>query len=271
MRTPKFFAVVAVIYISSILRAQGTPISAWNVPTTSDPAALSTVGLAIAALGGQSLWQQVGGATAQATFTPVSGAQYSVSWSDDWSTGQVRFRRDTTFSAGNHSSLLGSSASQVILFPTGKTVPLHHDDGIAVLAIAYPAAALILSKSSQFSCTFHLGDVSDPGFGPKDTSTDGVMITEFCPDHFYPGGQAPLVWKFSSDGLPLSVRLPIWGQNEGTLHTETISYIAFQNVDGVLTPAQLQIRRVSGVLDTLSISKTTLVSGLPSSIFQIAQ
>jgi hypothetical protein len=271
MRTSKFFAVVVAIYISSVLRGQGTPISAWNVPNASDPAALTTVGQAIAALGGQSLWQQVGGATAQATFTPASGAQYGVRWSDDWSTGQVRFRRDTTFSAGNHSSLLGSSASQVILFPSGKTVTLRHDDGIAVLAMAYPAAALILSKSSKFSCTFHVGDVSGPGFGPKDTSSDGVIITEFCPDHFYPRGQAPLVWKFSSDGVPLSVRLPIWGQNQGVLHTQTVSYVAFQNVDGILTPAQLQIRRVSGVVDTLSISKTKLVSGLASSVFQMAQ
>jgi hypothetical protein len=234
----------------------------------SDPQAVAVVEGAIAAMGGRSVWQEVGGATAHAVITPKYTPVRAVTWSDDWSKGRVRFRRDSAANESSKSSLIGSDASQVHLTPNGKNEFIPHDNGIAVLALSYPAPALILSLS-KYQCTFHLGKTANRRIVPKDEDPSEVTVTERCPDPFYPGGAAILTWVFSKGSrTPKSVELPIWGISNHLIRTQTVSYIAFQNVQGRLVPSQLEIRRVTGAVDQLSVSDTVFVQSISDQTFK---
>jgi hypothetical protein len=253
------------------LAAQSTPSATSIAPATSDPAALAIVQTAITTLGGQLLWQQAGGATAQVTISPASGAQYTVGWTDDWSTDQVRFRRDHDTNGSSQLSLVGSGASQTRLLPGGKATATLPDNGIAVLAIGYPGAALALSLSPQYACTFSRGQLAGQRFELRPANPEDAVITEFCRDPFYPGGVVPLVWEFPKNGgVPLAVELPIWGLMSHSLRTQTVKFTAFQNVDSLVIPSHIQIRRPSGVVDNLTISGTTFTPKLPGSLFQVS-
>jgi hypothetical protein len=270
MQSAKGLLTAAIVCTVHSLAAQGIPLSRLSLPQISNPQALAIVQQSITKLGGQALWQQVGGVTAQATVSSPGTAPYQINWTDDWSTGSIRFRRDLVANGANSLSLIGTDAFQVRLFPGGNTVSLRHDNGIVALAEGYPAAALVLSLSPQYSCTFQLGNPSDPNIGPASTDADGVIVTELCPDRLYPNGRATLVWDFSkSDATPISVKLPIWGQMNYLLRTQTVSFTAFQNVDGRITPSQLQIRRVSSEIDQLTISGPTFVQSIPGATFQL--
>jgi len=236
---------------------------------SSDPKAVAVVEAAITAMGGRPAWQEVGGATAQAVITPKNTPAHTVNWSDDWSKGRVRFRRDAAASEPHPSSLIGSDASQVHMVPNGGLESIRHDNGIAVLALSYPAPALILSLSSKYACTFHLGKTANPRVVPVNPDPDEVTVTEQCPDPFYPGGAAILTWVFSKgSGAPKAIEIPVWGQTHQLIRTQTVSYVAFQEVQGKLVPSQLQIRRVAGRVDQLTISNTIFVQSISDKTFQ---
>jgi hypothetical protein len=234
----------------------------------SDPRAVAVIETAITALGGKATWLEVGGATAQAVIAPKDLPARKVNWSDDWSKGRVRFRRDSAASAPSQSSLIGSDASQVHMMPNGNAQPTQHDSGIVVLALGYPAPALILS-SSTYACTFHLGQPINPRAVPVDPDPNEIPITETCPDQFYPGGAARLIWIFSkTTGMPNAVELPVWGQTHLLIRNETVKYVAFSNVQGRLVPSELKIIRVGGSIDQLALSNVTFVESIPDRTFQ---
>jgi hypothetical protein len=262
---------IALLLLMSLGHAQ-TPALSSSTGTSqqSDAEAVKVVEKAIHAMGGREAWRQAGGATAQAVITSKNDLPaHTVNWSDDWAKGRVRFRRDSAASEPSKSSLISSETSQVHLMPNGKIGPIQRDNGIAVLAIGYPAPALILSLSPKYLCTFHLGKPVNPRMPSVDSDPDEVAVTERCPEVFYPGGAAVLTWVFSkANGMPTSVELPIWMQTHHAIRTQTISYLAFQTVDNLLVPSQLQIRRVSGAVDQLTISKTAFVQGISDETFK---
>jgi hypothetical protein len=235
----------------------------------SDPQAISVVETAITAMGGRAVWLRVGGATAQAVITSKTLPARTVNWSDDWSKGRIRFRRDSAAGEQRPSSLIGSDALQVYLKANGKAEPIQHDNGVAVLALGYPAPALILSLSPKYACTFHLGKPINPRIPLAASDPDEVTVTERCPDPFYSGGEAILTWVFSQrSGKPISVELPVWAQMHRIIRTQSVSYIAFQTVNGLLVPTQLQILRVTGAVDQLTTSNTAFVQGISDETFQ---
>jgi hypothetical protein len=261
---------VALVFLLSLAHAQiPTVPNATGIAEQSDPQAVEVVEKAIRAMGGREGWKQAGGATAQAVITPKDLPARTVDWSDDWSKGRLRFRRDSAASEPSKSSLISSETSQVHLLPNGKIEPIQRDNGIVVLAIGYPAPALILSQSSKYACTFHLGRPANPRMPIVDPNPDEVTVTERCPEPFYPKGLAILTWVFSAKSdKPASVELPTWGQMQHTIHTQTVSYAAFQTVDGLLVPSELKIQRASGAVDVLTISKTAFVQGIADETFQ---
>ena len=100
----KCFALFAVLLPVLILFGDQ---ALWSQQSTSaqpqsDPQALAVVQQAITAMGGTAAWQQVGGATAQSIISRKNLPARTVKWTDDWSTGRVRFRRDK---AANDSTL----------------------------------------------------------------------------------------------------------------------------------------------------------------------
>jgi hypothetical protein len=271
MVTIKSFAIASIIYATQLVLGQGSSVLPPKAPTTSDPVAMTIINQAIITLGGRALWMQFGGATAQALISHPGGSSESVGWSDDWSTGQVRFRRDRSSKDNRTFSLISSDAFQTRLLPDGKAVRTFHDNDIAALAIGYPGAALALSLTSRYTCTFNFGQLAGPRFEVFTQSPNSVLITEFCLDPLYPNGEVPLVWEFpKSGGAPLAVALPIWGIMSHTLRAQTIMFTAFQRTNGLVIPSQLQIRRPSGVVDSVTISGTTLSSQLPTSLFAVS-
>lgn len=258
-------SVSAAVFFSQLLSAQNA------VPQSSDPGAIATIQTAIKALGGQSAWQQAGGATATVVISPTGFSSRTLKWTDDWSTGRVRFRRDKTETGATPSSMIGTDKEQILVLSNGKTVPLRQGNGIAVLALSYPAAALLLSQSPKYNCSFHNGKTENLRVPIDSDSIDKVVLTERCPDPSYPDGTATLIWTFSkTTGMPQSVETPIWGQTRFLLRTEAVSFVAYQTVDGLVVPSEVTIRRVSGSVDQLTISKTTFVQSVPDTAFQAA-
>jgi hypothetical protein len=255
------------VAITALLAQQTTAITAQSTPSQSDPEALAVVEKAITAMGGKMLWQQVGGAAAQAVTVSQTSPTRTVNWSDDWSTGRVRFRRDSADSETSTSSLIGTDASQVHVRKSGVSEPILHDNGVVVLAEGYPAAALILSLG-KYGCSFHLGHPINPRVPLANDDPEIIAITERCPDPFYPQGAANLYWVFSqSKGLPVSVDLPVQGNTHHIVMSQKVDFFTFQEVQGLLVPQQLQIKRASGWVDQITVSKIAFVSGFPSAAF----
>jgi hypothetical protein len=255
-----------------IFSAVGSTQTPQTVGSTyqSDPKGVAVVEAAIAALGGRTSWQQVGGATAEASISTPNVPVRTVNWTDDWSNGRVRLRRDANVGEPSQSSLVSSDTLRVHVLPNGKTENLHHDNGIATLALDEPAPALILSLSSKYACSFHPSKRHDPRIAPGQEDPDGVTITERCPDPFYPGGAAILTWVFSLEScMPKSVEAPVWDLLDQVILTQHIDFIVFQNVDGRLVPSQLRVRRPSGTVDQLAISKIAFVLSIPNQTFQL--
>lgn len=187
---------LALTLLPQLLVAQFASAPGLSASKTSDPGAIAAVDEAITALGGKQALQQFGGATTQVTISSPKKTPYTVNWTDDWSSGHVRFRRDRPGSNESAISLVGSDSGVVRVTPAAKSVPFRTGTGIVALAMSYPGVALVLSLSPQYACTFHTGDISGPNFGPKDTSAGAVLITELCHDNLYPHDHAPIVWKF---------------------------------------------------------------------------
>jgi hypothetical protein len=266
---PVAFGIALSILIPLAQAQSPASFNSGGTPQQSDPQAVAAVETAIRAMGGRAAWRQVGGATADVAVTSKDLPVRNVTWSDDWSAGRARFRRDSAASESTKASMIGSDAGQMHLMPDGKVKAIQRDHGITVLAVGYPAPALILSLSPKYACTFHLGKPIDPRVPLADSDPNEVTVTELCPDSSYPEGEATLTWVFSkTSGLPLSVELPVWGQMYHIVHTQTVSYIAFQTVSGLPVASQLQIRRVSGAIDQLTISNTAFVQGISDKTFQ---
>lgn len=253
---------------SAIVRSVAQTVA--SPQTTSDPRALAVIDTAITALGGRASWQRVGAATAEATVASQNGTTRTVNWTNDWSTGRIRFRRDAAPGTSS-ATLVGTDSGDVHVKASGSTEPLLHNNGVAVSAINYPAVALIVSLT-KYQCSFHLGQAVNPRLPLADPDPDEVAVTETCPDPYYPQGFAQLVWVFSkSSSLPKSVQVPIWGNTHHIVLSETVTYVAFQNTHGLVAPSQLHIARPNGRIDTLTISDTNFLQAIPDSTFTVSK
>jgi hypothetical protein len=200
--------------------------------------------------------------------TPQGLPARTVDWTDDWSTGRIRFRRETAPGTPS-TSLIGTDTGEARVTPKGTIELLLHNNGVAVSATNYPAVALIVSLS-KYQCTFHLGQPANPRLPLADPNPDSAAVTEMCPDPYYPQGMAQLVWTFStSSGLPKSVQLPVWGNTHHIVLSETLTYAGFQNAHGLVTPSQLRIARSNGRIDTLTISDPAFSVAIPDSTFTV--
>lgn len=258
------------LMVCSFVQAQdlapATATATVSSPVSSQRSVTAIVEAAIDALGGRAVWQQLGAATAAATITPPGLQSRQVNWIDDWSTGRARFRREGV--AGSTAMVVvGTDATHNVTRAGGRPSAMPRDNSIISLALGYPGPALILS-GSQYGCVF----TSAPqAVGASATPQSGdFAVMERCPDPTYPGGFAQLNWKFSaSTSLPLSVELPIWGQEHRLLRTETVRFAAFSSVQGAVVPTLLEIKRVSGRVDQVSVAGTSFTQTISAGTFAL--
>jgi len=242
-------------------------VTAQQVDSTSDASALAVVEKSILAMGGRATWRSFGAATVNAQITPERGPERHVAWSDDWSTGRVRFRRDAVDVQAKHAYIVGSDETQIHKKPDGTPEQLKQDHGIAVLALGYPAPALILS-TLKYHCVFHFDQKSGPEVNQAPADTNTIVIAERCPHPVSSAGAATIMWTFSkSTGLPTQVVLPIQGLKTNVIRSQTVIYNTFRSVQGALTPLSLSIRRVSGSVDKVTFDSPVFLDGLSDQTF----
>jgi len=97
---------------------------------------------------------------------------------------------------------------------------------------------------------------------------DDVVVTEDCPDPFYPNANAELIWTFSqSTRLPKTVTLPMIGLTHNIVRPEFVSFERFQSFQARLLPVELTVRQASGRSESLTVANTNFVEKLPDSTF----
>jgi hypothetical protein len=236
------------------------PMQGQSVANTSP--AIVIVKQAIATMGGEANWASVGAATSEAEIAVGSTTiSRQAEWSDDWSSGHGQFLRSARDSVGN-AKAVGKAGSRTLKSADGhvKSVPLEND--IAVLAVGYPAAALLVSLH-RTECRFVVREPSG------EARTEQERVYEVCADPSYSNGQVQFEWIFSrSTGLPISLVRPVRELLRGGTSREQVDYTEYQTVQGLRTPVSLAIHRPGGSTDAISLSSTRFLSSLPSETFQ---
>jgi hypothetical protein len=243
--------------------------SATSIKAQSDAAAIAKVQRAIAAMGGEAAWSVVGAATAKMQSSNKDLPTQHVNWSDDWSSGYNRYRRDSTDQSSSVQATVATQTTGMLRLPNGtlKQIPIGND--IAVLAVGYPAVALALS--------LHRADCSItsrqylPLTGGVITS-DRVVILERCTGMPYPGYPTELTWTFSTTtGLPLHVLIPFQAVPGGRQLMKRVEYTTFQSNHGLLSPSALSITKPNGRVDDVLLTSTTLLPSLPNQTFDLTK
>jgi hypothetical protein len=247
-----------------------SPAQSNTVAIQSDPQAVAYISKAIVALGGTAAWQAVGAGTAEASISSPGVPTQNVQWADDWSLGYVRSRRNST-KVGDQTAMITSKNDRTRRLANGTTQTLPRENDIVVLAIGYPAAALMATRGRP-DCSFRLGAVSPANPSDPGSTSDEQTVTSECIDPLMPKGRATLTWVFSkASGLPQQVRIPIHALLQNTILYETVRFTTFANTQGLLTPSKLTIVRPSGIADSLTIDNLTLTSAIPDSTFQVSR
>jgi hypothetical protein len=245
-----------------------SPAQSNTAAVQSDPQAEAYVSKAIAALGGMAAWQAVGAGTAEVSISSPGAPAQTVEWADDWSLGYVRSRRSSA-KAGDQATMITSKNDRTWRLGDGKVQMLPRENDIVVLAIGYPAAALMAARSRP-NCSFRLGAKSPADPADLGSIPDEQSLTSECIDPLMPKGRVTLTWVFSkTSGLPQRVRIPIHALLHNTTLYETVRYTAFASTQGLLTPSKLIIVRPSGMADTLTIDNLALASTIPDSTFRV--
>lgn len=267
-RLVKLIAGFAILWTPCAFAA--SPTQSNVAATQSDPQAVAYISRAIAALGGTAAWQAVGAGTAEVSISSPGIPAQNVHWADDWTLGYLRSRRDST-KEGDQTAVITSKNDRTRRLADGTIQSIPRENDIVVLAIGYPATALMATRSRP-NCSFHLQAASPPNAFDLGSTKDGQTVTSECIDPLMPKGKATLTWIFSkTSGLPQQVRIPIHALRHNTLLYETVRYTSFANTQGLLTPSKLTIVRPSGIADLLTIDNLTLTSAIPDSTFQVSR
>jgi hypothetical protein len=235
--------------------------SGTDTAESSDPAALATVNQAVITMGGTAAWLSLGAATATVRISRTSLPDHVVIWSDDWSSGRNRYRRDLNGPPGI-GSVVGNQRARVQELATGKVRIISPVSDMVVLAVGYPAAALATALRRN-DCIFN-PDRGKAGIG----GTETIGIVQRCLDPQYPERHATLHWTFStSTHLPLNVRLPVRELLHQSFLSELVEYKSFARNGIVLSPSHIDITRASGAKDSLTITNVVYSASLPDTLF----
>lgn len=258
-------ASVLVVWQTHLL---GQKTSFSGTAIQSDAAAITTIQRAIAAMGGQAAWESVGAATAQLEVSSKGLPTRHVNWSDDWSSGYDRTRRDAADQSQSQATV-ATRTSRTLRLPNGTLKQLPTTNDIAVLAVGYPAVALSLSLL-RADCAISTGQgVPTPsGAGV----TDQVIVIVRCTGAPYPGHRTELTWTFSSTtGLPLQVLIPIGPVTVIHPLKEQVEFTSFQSNHGLLSSSEITKTMPDGHVDHIHLTLTTFSSSLSDQTFDITK
>lgn len=231
----------------------------------SDPNAVALVNKAITALGGAANWQSIGAATAQVVETKPDGSTITVQWSDDWHLRHAQFRRDATSPSGQPITMMADQSSRTRAV-AGEIRKLPREEDIAVLAAAYPAAALILSLNRS-DCLLSIVAVRSGPTPNSPPDSSGPAVAEDCRPADFPMA-IRILWQFSpSTGLPIRVRLPIRDYLRNAILYQTARFDAFTQQGGLTLPSTVSFIRAGRPSYTLTISRWSFGPSLPASTF----
>jgi hypothetical protein len=270
---PSKAQILSVADTTSALHPSGQTTAANGSASQSDPAAVAEVAKALSALGGVQAWQRIGGAAAQVSLTRADGKAETLQWSDDWHLGYVLARRDSLSGNSAGVSMITQQNGRVLVSPGGTTHTQPRENDFTLLAAGYPGAVLAQSIAAK-NCSFNISPLSsiDPSPIAKASTVGDTKIEELCYDPTMPMGKARLTWVFSkSTSLPRAVQLPVRGLLHNSVQYETVVFVSFQQIQGLIIPAKLTITRPDGTTDALSIANASFAASLPSTVFQVGQ
>jgi hypothetical protein len=235
----------------------------------SDPQALELVRSAITAMGGAEAWKDIGAATAEVTISRPGGPTNIIKWSDDWHAASIMSRRDALVAGGKEITSVKGERSREISAP-GKTRKLPAEEEITVLAVGYPAAALMLSLRRS-DCLLHVMPAPNSQQAASASKASMNVIAEDCHAAGYPKG-VRILWAFSSSSsLPMWAKLPIRDALRNIVSYETARFDTYSQSSNVTLPSTVTIFRPSGASDKLEISKWSFKPSLPSQTFRLSE
>jgi hypothetical protein len=257
---------VALICASFSARAFFAQSATNTMSSQNDPLALAVVTNALTAMGGAANWQAIGAATAEVMVSRPGKQPRTIQWADDWHLGYDLSRRDTQAGSGQTITMI-SLKDHRLYVAGGSPHTLPHENDIAELAVAYPAAALVLSLQ-RTGCIFRSLSAYVLDRPPAGTETIG----EDCRDPFF-SRTVHLIWTFStSTGLPSQVRLPVrLLLHSGGVAYETARFAHFASQGNLQAPTDVSLILPSGQTIELQIGPRTFTSSLPNSTFTIPQ
>lgn len=254
------------------LQGQSTPpsgIATMGRRRSSDPQAIATMRRLVESMGGAAAWQTVGAAKVDIIAPLPGNPQRVIHWTDDWSNTSVLAKRDLVNSADSHKTMVTSGDIQTHFQADGTHKEYPRDPDVALLAVGYPAVALLRSLHLP-NCVFSSAPTLS-GRWPRPPLTqtkDESVIYEQCIEPLYPDGRFDIAWIVSADASGLrGVWLPVRGMLDNTVMFEQVRFTEFQSVDNLLTPKTISITRPNGRVDTLHIDRPTFTSKLTTSDF----
>lgn len=251
----------APLFVGGLWGQTSTAITSTN----RDPAALAVITKALTALGGATNWQSIGAASAEVSVSRPGGPSERIQWADDWHSGYVLSRRDSSGSNGRTATTITLRDRRLRSTTGGTAQTFPRDNDLSVLALGLPAPALILSLKRP-GCSFHF--VNSSSYRQETPPAAGnPTIEEDCRDPFFPS-TARLTWTFSgSTGLPMQVRLPVRLLVHNGIAYETAKFDQFASQGNLLSPSQVTVVRPTGQTEEFQIGRRSFVSALPANTF----
>ena len=211
----------------------------------------------IQAMGGDA-WAAYGAATTSVTETGSMLPTKQSTWNHDWTGPTVRSRHAIQLNGGSSVvDVSGDGFHQLTTSTKSTSLPMEFD--LTGLILTYPAAVLRVALSRP-DCSFRVLDDA------RSTPTDEVGDTEMtCKSATSADGQARILWRFSSDGLPSRVRIFVANPKLATQRFKTIEYNGFQVVQGLAVPASVEVTD-GAKRRHFAFSNQAFVASLPSSL-----
>ncbi len=234
-------------------------------PAKNDAGAVAVVEKALQALGGRGNWQNIGAASASVTESLPDGKSVVVQWADDWHSDHVLWRRDASGPTGQPITRIADQSSHTRT-ADGKTRSLPREEDIAVLAVGYPAAALMLSLRRN-DCALSIVPTHPNAGTDNSPDSNGPVVAEDCHAPEFPS-TVRILWQFSpATGLPTRVRLPIRDSLHNVIVYQIVQFKAFSQQGRLVVPSSVTTGLSGGRIETLAISNWAFTSSLPLSTF----
>ena len=220
----------SVIFVSCQIFAQLPASSVKLAAPVRDPSALGVLQLSLDAMGGAAAWNIVKSTRVSGQYAGGdSSGQRSITWTNDWSNGRHRFRRDTKVNGSDITYIQdGSNAPKNISNPTQPAPPTL--DFVDSSIVHLPAVAIthVISDTS-----YGLSMIESPD---QTHAKQCVRVTHQMP----PSVKA--IWCFSPENLPSIAIISVANlTHQNTLQSKRVVFDSFTQHDGLTVPSGVTI------------------------------